>query len=503
MGAAHRPVMAHAVQHNSVKHSTLYEVAIRMSGKGTLQNTSPVSNKEGAQEIYRMLLASSHSIGSLAAARDFLETQLVHAANLPAQIPERPELLGAWLENNIAEVGLAYSRYLDARKRGEPRRYFSSRAHAMAFLQGVAPTKLVDGAWLYGTVKHWSDPRFYPLIRTYLEELGDGDPAQNHVALYQLLLAQNDCAELPALSDPHYMQGAVQLALAYLADDFMPEVIGYNLGYEQLPLHLLITSFELGELGIDPYYFTLHVTIDNASSGHARKALQSVKNCLPAAGGSAAFMQRIANGYRLNYLGLGTLDVVGSFDLEQELLSALERKCQFGRHLHSDFCRIDGRTVNEWLTQPGEMRSFLRALEARGWIRRDEDPGKSRFWQLIDGPRAQMAGVFSKYERQLLHDWIAGTTRTRGNNETAVQDLHSRSLGSPFRRHRKTMHNADLQHAPAAPGDLDQDVLTLKQELQHLAESAKVQRLIELMSPSQHFTAAGLFATREFARLVG
>jgi hypothetical protein len=57
-------------------------------------------------------------------------------------------------------------------------------------------------------------------------------------------------------------------------------VIGYNLGYEQLPLHLLITSYELNELGIDPYYFTLHVTVDNAGSGHAHKAVQALRDLM-------------------------------------------------------------------------------------------------------------------------------------------------------------------------------------------------------------------------------
>jgi hypothetical protein len=60
------------------------------------------------------------------------------------------------------------------------------------------------------------------------------------------------------------------------AEKFLPEVIGFNLGYEQLPLHLLITAYELKELHIDPYYFTLHITVDNADSGHAKQAVDAV-----------------------------------------------------------------------------------------------------------------------------------------------------------------------------------------------------------------------------------
>ena len=53
-------------------------------------------------------------------------------------------------------------------------------------------------------------------------------------------------------------------------------------------------------------------------------------------------------------------------------------------------------------------RVFSTALENKGWIKRHQDPQASRFWQLIEGDGAAMFGVFSPYEKQLLHDWIAG-----------------------------------------------------------------------------------------------
>src|SRR5690606_40100737 len=107
---------------------------------------------------------------------------------------------------------------------------------------------------------------------------------------------------------------------------FLPEVIGFKLGYEQLPLHLLITSYELTELGIDPYYFTLHVTVDNADNGHARKAVQGLRAAWPQVGDSCEFYRRVINGYRLNELGASTLSVIEGFDLGQEVLRILEKK---------------------------------------------------------------------------------------------------------------------------------------------------------------------------------
>ena len=223
------------------------------------------------------------------------------------------------LSNSTAtEVARQYADYLKARKAGGARQFFSNKAHALFFLQAVAPTKLVDGAWLSGLLPHWRDPRFDGLICTYLEELGDGNPAQNHVVIYRKLLAELGLQDTGVIADEHYLQGAIQLALGACADEFLPEVIGYNLGYEQLPLHLLISAYELSELGIDPYYFTLHVTIDNASTGHAHKAVQAVLQLMPLEGDRDEFLRRVALGYRLNDLGQGSRAIIESFDLYGE-----------------------------------------------------------------------------------------------------------------------------------------------------------------------------------------
>ena len=260
---------------------------------------------------------------------------------------------------------------------------------------------------LWAVAASWRE-RLRPLLETFLEELGDGVPARNHVLLYRRLLASIGSEEVEGLSDLHYLQGTQQLALGHLAADYLPEVIGYNLGYEQPPLHLLITTQELRELGFDSYYFQLHVTIDNAASGHARKALRALYDNLPQLGERAAFLERVRNGYRLNEVGLSTTQVIDGFDLEEELLAMFERKRPYAAGMHSDRCRIGGRTVNQWLAVPGRFPAFLACLEEEGWIRRHADPRGSRFWNLIEGDRAAMFGVFTPYERQLLYDWIAG-----------------------------------------------------------------------------------------------
>ncbi len=438
----------------------------------TRTDVGAATTPDTAAALYHALLASTgrESLDGYDVA-EYLRKQLRATESLECDLPQNPADFSAWVAGNVTHVADQYGDYLKARRAGAPRQFFSNTVHALYFLQRVAPTKLVDGAWLYSTLKHAEDLRYHGLIRTYLEELGDGDPGLNHISLYRSLLAEHDCAPTHGLDDELYVAGAVQLALAYAGEEFLPEVIGYNLGYEQLPLHLLITAFELNELGIDPYYFTLHVTIDNASTGHAQKAVQAVEEFMLAADDPQEFLQRVRAGYRLNELGVGTKAIIDSFDLEHEVVQMLERKRSFGQHMHSDYCRLEGRTVNEWLATPGQIPEFLRTLENKGWIKRDQDPELCRFWQLIAGPGAAMFGVFSGYEMQLLRDWIAGSWSAEAQSKT----------NNPFRarfrnRNDSPVVNADLPSHPPL-----------------------LATLLPKLSPALHPTPSGLAATRLFA----
>lgn len=442
---------------------------------------APFPQAGSVRQCYERLLQDPYDADKQAAAQAFLQPCLEKAAALPQQMPDDPTALHAWVEQHSAGVARQYADYLERRKGGGAREFFGSKAHALFFLQAVAPTKLVDGAWLYAVLKHWHDHRFEGLLCTYLEELGDGNPAQNHVVIYRKLLAEHGLADAPQIDDELYLQGAVQLALGHAGDDYLPEVIGYNLGYEQLPLHLLISAYELSELEIDPYYFTLHVTIDNASTGHAYKAVQALLQLMPMEADREAFWRRVTLGYRLNDLGQGSRAIIESFDLEREVLDMLERKRPFGQHMHSDYCKFEGQTVNQWLSRPGQLQGFLQALQNKGWIKRHEDPRNSRFWTLIEGAGAAMFGVFSPYEKQLLHDWIAGDWQPEGGRST------------PRR-------NQGAACEPPMPVE-DPDVQNLQQALRGKAADEQMQILMPWLSAHRHSHPAGLLATRRFIEL--
>lgn len=250
-------------------------------------------------------------------------------------------------------------------------------------------------------------------------------------------------------------------------------MIGYNLGYEQPPLHLLITTYELAELGIDGFYFQLHVTIDNAASGHAHLSLQALRQLCPA-DDVAGFYERVRRGYRLNDLGISTPALIARFDLEAELLQALEHKRNFGQFMHSDHCRLQKRTINQWLAEPGAMPAFLEAMQAQGWIRRGEAPEQSRWWKLIEGPTAPMYGVFTAYEKQLWHDWIAAGSQSRIR----------RVLPGTWEASLQLQDQTSSNRRPCT-ADYDMDTL------------------IGAMSGNKHATPEGLVATRAYIQATG
>lgn len=446
--------------------------------------------------LYRQLAQArpDHPLRSEAAA--FLKTEIASLEG-PVDLPASPDDLLDWMEANTQAVHTRYGEYLSQRKAGAPRRYFPTRAHALYVLRSIAPTKLVDGAWLYGLVQHWRNPRLSDLVRTYVEELGEGAIDKNHVVLYRHLLARYALDPLDGLDDALYRQGCIQLALGWNAQDFLPEVAGFNLAYEQLPLHLLITAYELNELGIDPYYFTLHVTVDNADSGHARRACQAVLDLLPRLDDGGAFWERVRDGARLSDTGLGTTSVIEGFDIEQEVLRILRHKAPSGSGAHSDYCRVAGRSVNDWLASAENFPAFLAALQDAGWIRRGEPAANSRFWKLLQGDRAEMFGVFSAYELQVIHDWIRGGAAADGAAYVEAAPAEGARRRPTF---RAALRNGLVGPGPSgsADGMLDPDLEALRERLPTADEASREELLVDAMAPCTHWTPAGLEATRLF-----
>ena len=464
------------------------------------RNDNDVETDTNHAFLYHQLMECNHAIEDQFDAAALIEIQLRLARSQTHELPDDPGDLPAWIQNGARLTNATFGEYLQHRKRGGERQYFTNRAHALYFLKSVAPTKLVDGAWLYGLCKYWRNPKFKSLIRTYLEELGDGEADKNHVLVYKALLGRYGVDTIGQLDNNLYTQGLIQLALAENADAYLPEIIGFNLGYEQLPLHLLISAYELNELNIDPHYFTLHITIDNAATGHAFRAVQAVLENLPRLTSTKEFWQRVQTGYNLSNAGTGTLEIIHAFDIEKEIVNIFTRKSHVGQGAHSDYCRVAGRHVNDWLSCKENIPEFLAALQKSNWIVRNQPVEKSRFWALLQGNRADMFGVFSPYELQVIHDWIraedsrdgqpySGIGKPEGAMSFRTASSYADARGGLILKTGPTAGNANL---------LDSDLHVLKEKLLQLDFPEQEALLINSIAPGQHWTPAGIYANQLF-----
>lgn len=449
--------------------------------------------------LYERLANHLPNAAERMAAADFLRGVLSEIDTVDEGLPQNPADLCAWMQSNVEQVHSQYQAYLQARKTGTPRRYFSNRAHALYFLRNVAPTKLVDGSWLYGLCGYADNARLSDLVTTYVEELGDGQADKNHVKLYRALLTSNGLDPAEELPEILYRQGLVQLALGWNAEAFLPEIVGFNLGYEQLPLHLLITAYELNELGIDPYYFTLHVTVDNADTGHAMRACTAALENAPRIDDGGDYWRRVRAGAKLGDVGVSTIDVIQGFDIHSEVVRIFAHKSPAGNGAHSDFCKVAGRSVNEWLSHPNDVSEFLVALEEANWIRRNRPPSDSRFWQLLQGERAEMFGVFSPYELQVIHDWIRGEDSADGlRYDSAGPDgAHTRQMSFRVSERLKAARAGRLSVERGVQA-LDTDLALFEERYPEADAAGRRELLVQAMSPALHWTPVGLRATRLF-----
>ena len=391
-----------------------------------------------------------------------------------------PELTQQHFAQQHLKVCEAFKAYLIRRKELHPREYFPTVSHAFEFLYQVAPTKLVDGAWLYSTLNQSHHSDFRHLIQIYLEELGLGNAQANHVTMYRHLLEHYELKPYTEyLTDDYYEQAAVQLALAYAPTELLPMVVGFNLGYEQLPLHLLITNYELAELGIDSQYFNVHITIDNAHNGHAEKSLQALHQLLQQSNDPDLFLTQVKQGFLLNDLGQSSTAIIQNLNPKNQVIQILKSKAIIGQHIHNEKCQFNGQSINEWLSQPEQIEIFLDVLLQKSWIMLNEPVEQSRFWALIHQPNGKMFGVFNATEKQFIKDWIQG--------ERFAQRISPQSVQS---------------NEPLSPTTFKQ-LEILKKELEHCPnDKARLMQLIPYLAPHCHDRTLGLWATQQFSKLL-
>ncbi|KAF3914748.1 hypothetical protein AA313_de0210213 [Arthrobotrys entomopaga] len=336
------------------------------------------------------------------------------------------EELQAFLSNNETQTSQLWTEYLNRRAKGG-RELLPTRSYAEHWLRLAAPVKYVDGAWL-SRIHHADTPlSLRPITRIawqiFSEELGDGDLAKNHVHVYSKLLESIgvdvgtgdssrfvDASENPG-NDPRVWAAAVaQLALGLFPGELLPEILGFNLAFEAVTLETLICIHELKELNLDPTYFSLHVTIDNADSGHTAMALEAVAELMKTYQHSVhrdTIWRRVQAGYVLAQ-GLPVTPRALTKS-EWAVLDIFSNKCGPAKAAHQGCkTRINGKALRDWMDPKvwGKHKfSFLEALGSSPWISPGK-PSKSRLIKEITW-EGRMFGAFTQKETDVLNEWIS------------------------------------------------------------------------------------------------
>ena len=314
-----------------------------------------------------------------------------------------------------------FSRYVKMRQDGSPRLMFTDILHAKWYLVQISPTKIVDGVWLKGVQPLTNNDNVEIenikniLTNIYLEECGMMSGSKklligngNHIEIYRKLLNQmfqypvNDISGIinhPFLDnnrDDLFVTGCIQQCLALCTKELLPEIIGYNLCYEQIALHLMITDYELKELGIDSTYFNLHLTIDNFHCGHAREALHAAKDLLTFSKNPANDLDRIMKGFQLSNLGVDGMKLANDYKLENVIAQLMEGKGRVSWSLHANILGLED------ILKTGTGKDILHYLENNGYFS-SSTLENTKFYEML---QKTMVGTFTVDELDYIRAYL-------------------------------------------------------------------------------------------------
>jgi Iron-containing redox enzyme len=354
-----------------------------------------------------------------------------------------PESLIDFLQTENDKTTREWEQYMARRRAGSPAEMFQDQEEAKWWLRQIAPVKYVDGAWL-GHIHKITTPFALRRVtkdawQVMSEELGDGDPHKNHVHVYRELmkdigsgLPEADTVDFihsqHQLNEKCVWKAAIaQLLISLFPHEFLPEILGFNLHFEALTLETMKAAKEVEEFGLNPYYFVLHISIDNADSGHTAIAMQAVvkyiEHVRQMQGKSSAQQawRRVQAGFILSK-GLSTgpqspserTCAVPSFPRnirEAEVIRIFRAKAPVAHKIHcSSRMSIGGRRLVDWLEPHafagGQWQmDFLDCLSnMRPWVCRG-DSSKSRLIQELSW-EGRMFGSFTESEVEAVKRWI-------------------------------------------------------------------------------------------------
>ncbi|GAW86723.1 hypothetical protein bplSymb_SCF03701P004 [Bathymodiolus platifrons methanotrophic gill symbiont] len=192
-------------------------------------------------------------------------------------------------------------------------------------LEQIAPMILIDGCWLQNSqVLQSINPGISDILfNIYCDEIGNGQLEKNHPYIFQQLLESLSIMLPPAHSNAFvkhsgFMNSAFDLpvymlTLSSFSEKFLPELLGLNMAIELSGLgkgHMRLVD-DWKYWGIDPGIANIHISIDNAASGHTFMAKKAIKLYMDDILRSTADQTVLDKHWRRIFSGYASLRFVG------------------------------------------------------------------------------------------------------------------------------------------------------------------------------------------------
>ncbi|CAF1347298.1 unnamed protein product [Rotaria sordida] len=192
---------------------------------------------------------------------------------------------------------LLKEKYLDWCDAGQPvssdSRYWwaKTKLHFTTYLIQREPYHLTDGIWLRGLSQGPMSAIEAKLFSIYIDELGNGDPEQNHpnvylnvlknLGLYVPPIHSREFVDQQSILDISFKKPLLTLTTSLFPRTFQPEILGYTLWLEttstseHVGLRKILERYDL-----NPKFSLLHTAIDNSLNGHGKYARDAVEEYL-------------------------------------------------------------------------------------------------------------------------------------------------------------------------------------------------------------------------------
>lgn len=297
---------------------------------------------------------------------------------------------------------------------------FRTAEHVVERIRQLAPFNQLDGSWLERATKAGPIIEVNAfLFEIWSDEIGNGDPAQNHANIYTDLMHSAGIYMPPLNSrayadnldvwDASFSSPAYQSAIARFPETYFPELLGMTLylEWEAIYLPAMVKLYEYH--GFPSLFYKLHVAIDNPVNGHGARARDAVNLYLDhvrAEGGDSevqAHWRRIWTGYLAFRFGgfdewrYRLTNPIPVFDL---MVALVNQKKHYGQLNHHSL-RFGPNLINDLFDEPD---IFLTELSRSDLIVRGDAKSSPIFGLMSQtGP---MLKVFSAKDKALWTEWI-------------------------------------------------------------------------------------------------